>query len=78
MLLSHLLEVSQPTPNTAQKTPRDDVEIVGITTDSRSVKAGYLFAALPGTTHHGINFVQEAIARGGRRSTNRTGLRSVW
>ena len=64
MLLSHLLARSQSASNPAPNTSRDNTEIVGLTADSRSVKAGYLFAALPGTGQHGINFVEEAISRG--------------
>ena len=41
-----------------------DVAISGITADSRSVKAGYLFAALPGTQSDGAQFIVEAVARG--------------
>ncbi|MDR0247011.1 MAG: UDP-N-acetylmuramoyl-L-alanyl-D-glutamate--2,6-diaminopimelate ligase [Burkholderiales bacterium] len=36
----------------------------GITVDSRQVKPGMLFAALPGTQHDGRRFIAEAIARG--------------
>lgn len=39
-------------------------EIIGITADSRSVRPGYLFAALPGTKEDGSRFVADAIARG--------------
>ena len=41
-----------------------DLDIVGITADSRTVQPGFLFAALPGTRQHGRGFVTEAIARG--------------
>lgn len=36
----------------------------GITSDSRDVKPGYLFAALPGTKVDGAVFVKDAVARG--------------
>jgi UDP-N-acetylmuramoyl-L-alanyl-D-glutamate--2,6-diaminopimelate ligase len=41
-----------------------DVLVRGITLDSRSVRAGDLFAALPGTNFHGVDFVAEARSRG--------------
>ncbi|MBN2475853.1 MAG: UDP-N-acetylmuramoyl-L-alanyl-D-glutamate--2,6-diaminopimelate ligase [Pirellulales bacterium] len=42
----------------------DDVWISGCTCDSRRVKPGYLFAALPGIRHDGHQFIAEAVARG--------------
>ncbi len=48
-------------------TERDDVgsvEISGLSADSRSVKPGYLFAALPGTAANGANFIDDAIKHG--------------
>jgi UDP-N-acetylmuramoyl-L-alanyl-D-glutamate--2,6-diaminopimelate ligase len=41
-----------------------DPEIVGISADSRSVRPGFLFAALPGNRAHGRAFAAEAVARG--------------
>ena len=41
-----------------------DVEVTGLASDSRDVKPGYLFAALPGSVTDGSRFVAEAIARG--------------
>jgi UDP-N-acetylmuramoyl-L-alanyl-D-glutamate--2,6-diaminopimelate ligase len=41
-----------------------DVEITGLTADSRQVEPGFLFAALPGARADGVRFVPEAIARG--------------
>lgn len=41
-----------------------DAEIVGMTADSRAVRPGYLFAALPGTKVDGRQFVDEAVAAG--------------
>lgn len=41
-----------------------DPEITGLTADSRAVKPGYLFAALPGAKADGGAFVQEAVAKG--------------
>ena len=39
-------------------------EIAGITADSRSVKHGDLFAAVPGTKTDGLRFVPQAVAAG--------------
>jgi UDP-N-acetylmuramoyl-L-alanyl-D-glutamate--2,6-diaminopimelate ligase len=41
-----------------------DREIVGISADSRTVRPGFLFAALPGTRLDGRVFAAEAVARG--------------
>ena len=38
--------------------------VAGITADSRAVRPGYLFAALPGTKVDGRRFIGEAVARG--------------
>ena len=38
--------------------------IVGITTDSRAVQPGFLFAALPGSRVHGATFAATAIEQG--------------
>ena len=40
------------------------VKIAGVTADSRAVKPGYLFAALPGVKADGRAFIGEAVARG--------------
>lgn len=42
----------------------DDIEIEGIACDSRVIKKGYLFIAIPGTKLDGHKFVSEAIERG--------------
>jgi UDP-N-acetylmuramoyl-L-alanyl-D-glutamate--2,6-diaminopimelate ligase len=41
-----------------------DPQIAGVTADSRKVKPGYLFAALPGTKTNGREFVAQALASG--------------
>lgn len=41
-----------------------DIEIAGLTADSRKVKPGYLFAALAGVAAHGRDFVAQAKANG--------------
>src|SRR6185369_7871640 len=42
----------------------DDVEITGVTSDSRLVKPGALFVAIPGTAMDGAKFVPQAIEKG--------------
>ena len=39
-------------------------EITGLTSDSREVRAGYLFAAFPGTKLDGRQYIEEAIKKG--------------
>ncbi len=41
-----------------------NVEIEGLVTDNRDVKAGDCFIALAGITHHGKTFIDDAISRG--------------
>lgn len=41
-----------------------DPEVVGITSDSREVRPGFVFAALPGTRLDGSSFVKEAVRAG--------------
>lgn len=41
-----------------------DVDISGITADSRQVKSGFLFVALPGLKFNGADFISDAIAAG--------------
>ena len=40
------------------------IEFTGLASDSREVKPGYLFAAIPGTMADGAAFVTDAVARG--------------
>ena len=42
---------------------RDPV-LSGLTSDSRAVRPGFLFAALPGSTAHGASFIPAAVAAG--------------
>jgi len=42
----------------------DTVSVHGVTHDSRAVRAGDLFAALPGEHAHGAQFAAQAVARG--------------
>lgn len=41
-----------------------ELEVTGLSSDSRSMEAGHLFAALPGGTSHGAQFFREAVAAG--------------
>jgi UDP-N-acetylmuramoyl-L-alanyl-D-glutamate--2,6-diaminopimelate ligase len=41
-----------------------DLFIFGVTDDSRDVRYGYLFCALPGTSEHGLAFCSQAAAKG--------------
>jgi len=41
-----------------------DIEIAGLTSDSRAVKPGFLFAALPGANTDGARFIANAARRG--------------
>lgn len=47
-----------------QITDLDIATITGVTEDSRAVKPGYLFAALPGAVAHGRDYIPQAIANG--------------
>ncbi|MEE2661470.1 MAG: UDP-N-acetylmuramoyl-L-alanyl-D-glutamate--2,6-diaminopimelate ligase [Pseudomonadota bacterium] len=42
----------------------DRIEITGLSTDSRKVRPGYLFAALPGVKADGRDFIENAINNG--------------
>ncbi|MBR1777992.1 MAG: UDP-N-acetylmuramoyl-L-alanyl-D-glutamate--2,6-diaminopimelate ligase [Alphaproteobacteria bacterium] len=42
----------------------EDIEITGITADSRKVEKGFLFAALPGVKADGIDFLPQAVEKG--------------
>ncbi len=41
-----------------------DVEITGLTADSREVRDGFLFAALPGVVVDGARFIDQALSQG--------------
>ncbi len=57
MRLSELINGDQPDRYA-------DVDIVGLSADSREVRPGYLFAALSGTQVDGAKFIGDAIERG--------------
>lgn len=42
----------------------DAAEITGLTADSRAVRPGFLFAALPGATADGARYIADAVAAG--------------
>ncbi len=42
----------------------DDVKIRGISADSRQVKQGYIFVAIPGTEFDGRQFINDAVEKG--------------
>ena len=44
--------------------PEDDLEITGLTCDSRQVEPGMLFAALPGARADGADYISQALERG--------------
>jgi UDP-N-acetylmuramoyl-L-alanyl-D-glutamate--2,6-diaminopimelate ligase len=60
----HLTELLRATAASTAVAPPLDPDIVGITADSRQVKPGYLFAALPGTRLDGRAFAAAAVDRG--------------
>lgn len=41
-----------------------DIPLTGLTADSRQVRPGYLFAAIPGTAADGAQFIPDAVAKG--------------
>lgn len=51
-------------PEARLPSPWREVPIKGVTADSRAVKPGFLFAALPGSKTDGSCFVADALARG--------------
>lgn len=44
--------------------PTPDLAVLGVESDSRCVRAGDLFLAARGHAHHGLEFVDQAVARG--------------
>jgi UDP-N-acetylmuramoyl-L-alanyl-D-glutamate--2,6-diaminopimelate ligase len=44
--------------------PVRDAEVIGLTADSRAVKPGFIFAALPGSKTDGRRFIAEAVDKG--------------
>ena len=70
-------------PEMAAPPGSGDVEIAGITADSRQVQPGWLFAAIPGSKADGARFVPEAVAKGAaailaRARASRSPCRPAW
>ncbi|WP_296322068.1 UDP-N-acetylmuramoyl-L-alanyl-D-glutamate--2,6-diaminopimelate ligase [Reyranella sp.] len=61
--LSELMRRSADAIAPSSALPRDPV-LAGLTLDSRKVRPGYLFAALPGSQRDGAAFVEDAVRRG--------------
>ncbi|MEA1991920.1 MAG: UDP-N-acetylmuramoyl-L-alanyl-D-glutamate--2,6-diaminopimelate ligase [Thermodesulfobacteriota bacterium] len=57
-----MLEVLRPAVSISPEL--DDVKIRGISTDSRQVKQGYIFVAIPGTEFDGRQFINAAVVKG--------------
>ncbi|MEO0918112.1 MAG: Mur ligase domain-containing protein, partial [Pseudomonadota bacterium] len=52
-----------------------ETRVTGLSVDSRDVKEGHLFAALPGTKVHGAEFIQYALRmKAGAILTDRAGV----
>lgn len=61
VLLSELMEEA----GTAMRR-LNDLNITGLTADSRAVKPGFLFAALPGAKEDGRAYIDDAVGRGAK------------
>lgn len=59
--VSQLLSILAADPASSEGS---DEPVVGVSIDSRTVKPGDVFFALPGTKHHGVLFADEAVSRG--------------
>lgn len=59
MLLTEIIN-----SNSTKITRGQDTALTGITADSRCVKKGFLFIAIPGTQNDGRLFIQDAISNG--------------
>ncbi len=53
----------------------NDIEITGLTADSRQVRRGYLFAALPGSKTNGTSFIDDALMHGASVILAQTGTK---
>ena len=62
----HLLELigDDDGARVSDRAAASTLEIRGLTSDSREVRTGYLFAAFPGAKQDGRQFIADAIARG--------------
>jgi UDP-N-acetylmuramoyl-L-alanyl-D-glutamate--2,6-diaminopimelate ligase len=59
MTLAKLIAGDAPLPRAAET-----IAIAGLTSDSREVKPGFVFAALPGTSVDGSAFIEQAFSKG--------------
>jgi murE/murF fusion protein len=60
--LRDILEVLRPAVSTSLDL--DNVKVRGISADSRQVKQGYIFVAVPGTEFDGRQFINDALVKG--------------
>jgi UDP-N-acetylmuramoyl-L-alanyl-D-glutamate--2,6-diaminopimelate ligase len=58
------MSLSQLLKGFAEVTPAQDIEVRGLTLDSRQVTRGSLFCALAGSRARGHDYIQDAVARG--------------
>ena len=58
------MKLAELLPASALEPGFDQIEIIGLTLDSRKVKPGWVFAALPGVAVHGSKFATQAAAAG--------------
>lgn len=63
-LLELITDVDIDTVKISDKNRAVGLEIVGLTSDSQKVQAGYLFAAFPGAKHDGRKFIGDALEKG--------------
>ena len=70
MLLSSLIGADAAAPAGS-----GNVEVAGITADSRNVRPGFVFAAIPGTKADGARFIADAVAKGAAAILDRRGHR---
>ncbi len=59
MTLAQLIAGEAPVPPGAES-----LAVAGLTADSRAVKPGFVFAALPGSSVDGAAFIPQAISAG--------------
>ncbi len=59
-----LRKLAEGEGNGVQAESMSEVDIRGIAADSRAVREGFLFAALPGSRADGRQFIDEAVAKG--------------
>src|SRR4051795_9154141 len=58
------MRLSELTGGLVSMPPHTDVEIAGITEDSRRVRRGMLFVAVPGSSLDGHAYIPDAVSRG--------------